>query len=137
MSENAKANLWIAGTVALAAICAHFVVFETKWVMDIIFSHYAALVVFSVGIVLILMSLFYNEEYYNLKMVLFYAGAYSVIFSVIMIVMNPIGSMQIRKDEALGCYPVTREYEECGPVEGKPGFTKCVKKTEKVCPEEK
>lgn len=36
-----------------------------------------------------------------------------------------------------GCYPIEREYMVCGPVEGKPGFTRCETKTEKVCPDDK
>lgn len=34
-----------------------------------------------------------------------------------------------------GCYPVEHKYELCGPVEGKPGFTRCETKTEKICPD--
>lgn len=37
--------------------------------------------------------------------------------------------------ETYGCYRVEKEYQECGPIEGKPGFTRCETKKKLVCPE--
>lgn len=42
---------------------------------------------------------------------------------------------KLEEYEKHGCYRVEKEYQVCGPIEGKPGFTRCETKKELVCPE--
>ena len=68
-----------------------------------------------------------------IKWAVFFLIAISVVGSGLYPLYLASKAKQADYDE-YGCYRVVKEYELCGPVEGKPGFTVCEKMTKKVCP---
>lgn len=84
-----------------------------------------------------------NEEKYSiLDWIVSIASVIVPIFfiiSVVGVISYPV-YLKYKADKAdydeYGCYRVVKEYELCGPVEGKPGFTACETKKKKVCPDQ-